>query len=159
MSAPARSADGDGGARAHHLAIRVYYEDTDLAGVVYHANYLRFLERGRSEAIRALGIDQRALREAGIVFVVRAIRAEFLRPARYDDLLGVATALSEITAARLVMDQRIARGAELLLTARVTLACMTPQGRPRRIPAPVRAALAAALAPPPAGDGISGTAI
>lgn len=126
------------------IAVRVYYEDTDLAGIVYYANYLKFIERGRSEWVRARGIDQTLLREeAGLVFAVRRVAADYLRPARFDDLLTVETRLVEARGARLVMAQRVLRGDEVLFTATVTLACIDRSGRPARIPAQI--------APGPAG--------
>ncbi len=119
----------------HQLSVRVYYEDTDLAGIVYYANYLKFIERGRSEWLRNLGIDQAALKaDSGHVFAVRRVEADYLRPARFDDLLSVETALSQATAARIVLDQGVRRGADLLFTARVTLACLDGAGRPARLP-------------------------
>lgn len=126
----------------HRHALRVYYEDTDMAGVVYYANYLKFLERGRSEAVRALGVDQRALRDEGLVFVVRRVEADYLRPGRFDDELVVETTLDEMKAASFVMRQRVLRGDEELLVARVVLACMTVEGAVRRLPAGIRARLA-----------------
>ena len=126
----------------HQLSVRVYYEDTDLAGIVYYANYLKFIERGRSEWLRELGIDQVALKEAGQVFAVRRIEADYLRPARFDDLLAVETALSQMTAARIVVDQTVRRGNDTLFTARVTLACLDDRGRPVRLPMALAKALA-----------------
>ena len=91
----------------HEITLRVYYEDTDLAGIVYYANYLKFIERGRSEWVRTLGVDQGALRaEAGIVFAVRRVEADYLKPAQFDDLLTVTTALVEIGGARIVLALR-----------------------------------------------------
>lgn len=118
----------------HRLSVRVYYEDTDLAGIVYYANYLKFIERGRSEWLRGLGIDQVALKKGGHVFAVRRIEADYLRPARFDDLLTVETALVQRTAARIVVDQTVRRDEETLFTARVTLACLDALGRPARLP-------------------------
>ena len=124
------------------FALRVYYEDTDLAGIVYYANYLRFIERARTEWVRALGIDQVVLREqTGIVFAVRRVEADYLRPARFDDLLEVETTLSRLTPARIVLDQRIRRGGDLLFQALVTLVALTPRGTPSRLPAGLRARL------------------
>lgn len=115
---------------------RVYYEDTDMAGVVYYANYLRFLERGRSDAVRAAGLDQLAMRdEMGVVFVVRRVAAEYLRPAVFDDVLTVETGITDIRGARFAMPQRILRKDEVLLTARIDVAVMSLDGRPRRLPA------------------------
>lgn len=128
----------------HTLSVRVYYEDTDLAGIVYYANYLKFIERGRSEWLRALGIDQVALKQdSGHVFAVRRIEADYLRPARFDDLLSVETALAQATAARIVLDQTVRRGADLLFAAQVTLACLDALGRPVRLPKGLALALAA----------------
>lgn len=127
----------------HQLSVRVYYEDTDLAGIVYYANYLKFIERGRSEWLRAIGIDQVALQQdSGQVFAVRRIEADYLRPARFDDLLMVETALSQMTAARIVVDQTVRRGDQVLFNARVTVACLNAAGRPVRLPASLSAILA-----------------
>ena len=113
----------------HTFALRVYYEDTDLAGVVYYANYLKFIERARSEWVRALGIDQTQLRaEHGLIFAVRRVEADYLRPARFDDVLTVQTTRHSQTGARLVLGQTVRRGAETLFTARVTLVCLTAAG-------------------------------
>lgn len=126
----------------HRLTLRVYYEDTDLAGIVYYANYLKFIERGRSEWLRALGIDQAAMKESGgHVFAVRRVEADYLRPAKFDDLLEVTTELATTSPARVVVDQSVRRGEELLFTARVTIACLGPSGRPARLPAALAAAL------------------
>jgi acyl-CoA thioester hydrolase len=127
----------------HRHTVRVYYEDTDLAGIVYYANYLKFIERGRSEWVRAQGIDQRALRdETGIVFAVRRVEADYLRPARFDDLLEVRTALVALTAARILLAQTVWREDTLLFEARVTLVGLSPRGTPARLPAAIRARLA-----------------
>jgi acyl-CoA thioester hydrolase len=116
--------------------IRVYWEDTDAGGVVYHASYLRFLERARTEWLRSLGFAQDALRERdGIVFVVRAMRLEFLRAARLDDELVVGVALGQCRRASMVMQQSIRRGETPLLEAEVKVACVTAADfRPRAVP-------------------------
>lgn len=125
----------------HESQFRVYYEDTDLGGFVYHANYLRFIERGRSDMVRRVGIDQMALkRDRGLVFVVRALSAEYLRPAYFDDVLTVQTRLVELGGARIVMDQAVVRDAQTLFTARVTLVCVGDKGA-ARLPDDLRAAL------------------
>ncbi|MEL6233790.1 MAG: tol-pal system-associated acyl-CoA thioesterase [Pseudomonadota bacterium] len=134
------------GAAAHRLVLRVYYEDTDMAGVVYYANYLKYLERGRSEAVRAAGIDQTAMRAAGVVFVVRRIAAEYLRPARFDDLVTVETRLTALKGARIGMAQSVLREDATLLSADLTLACMSLDGQVLRIPADLQAKLAAGWA-------------
>jgi acyl-CoA thioester hydrolase len=128
----------------HRFAVTVHDEDTDLSGFVYHANYLKFIERARSDWVRALGIDQGAMRAAGLVFAVRRIEAEFLAPARLDDRLEVTTAIAGRTAARLVVTQAVARDGAAPFRARVTLVCMTLDAQPRRLPAALAAALAAA---------------
>lgn len=119
----------------HHFQTRVYYEDTDLAGIVYYANYLKFIERARSEWLRAVGVDQLALKREGLVFAVRRVEADYLSPARFDDLLMVQSAIHAISPARIVMDQRVLRDERVLLSARVTLVCLTESGRPTRLPA------------------------
>ncbi len=126
----------------HTFTLRVYYEDTDLAGIVYYANYLKFIERARSEWVRGLGIDQAKLRtEQGLVFAVRRVEADYLRPALFDDVLTVQTALADDSGARLVLDQAVLRGEQTLFKARVTLACLTAAGTPTRFPTALRAAL------------------
>ncbi len=123
----------------HRMTVRVYYEDTDLAGIVYYANYLKFIERGRSEWVRDLGIDQGRLKaETGLVFAVRHIEADFLSPARFDDVLDVETEPVRVGGARIVVAQRVRRGAELLFEATVTLAVLTETGRAGRLPAEYR---------------------
>lgn len=124
--------------------IRVYYEDTDLAGIVYYANYLKFIERGRTEWVRSLGVDQAALkREAGIVFAVRRVEADYLRPAVFDDLLTVTTRLLELGGARIELEQAVLRGEERLFTAKVVLVCLSDAGTAVRLPAAVRERLLA----------------
>jgi acyl-CoA thioester hydrolase len=126
---------------SHRFPIRVYYEDTDFSGLVYHASYLRFMERGRTELLRELGIHQRALLESdaagAIFFVVRAMTIDFKRPARMDDLLAVETCVEEVGAASLVLAQKIWRDVELLIEARVTVAAVE-NGRARRLPPEAR---------------------
>src|SRR5262245_39751218 len=132
----------------HVLAVRVYYEDTDFTGVVYHASYLRFMERGRTDYMRLLGADQRALfeetaREApGFHFVVRSMSIEFLKSARMDDLLDVITAPDEVKGASMTLRQRITRGADTLVEAKVRVAFVA-DGKARRIPKPLRQAMQA----------------
>ncbi len=131
---------------AHMFRTRVYYEDTDLAGIVYYANYLKFIERARSEWVGALGIDQMALKSGhGIVFAVRRVEADFLRPARFGDDLEVQTVLQSLGGARLVLEQVVLRKGERLFVAVVTLVCLTDDGHAARLPAEVRARLAGPL--------------
>ncbi len=123
----------------HRLTIRVYYEDTDLAGVVYHANYLRFIERGRTEALRDLGIDQAALkRDRGLVFVVRRLTIDYLAPALFDDLLEIRTRVSRLRGASLEMAQEVWRADACLSRAAVTVACIDGNRRAQRLPGDVR---------------------
>lgn len=123
-------------ARLSSWPVRVYYEDTDAAGVVYYANYLRFCERGRTEMLRALGVDQRKLRaDQGIVFVVARIEADYLRGAELDDALQVISSLHTIGAATVLFDQQVLRGEECLFRTKVTIACVDwVRRRPARIP-------------------------
>lgn len=116
--------------------VRVYWEDTDAGGVVYYANYLKFLERARTEWLTALGLEQDHLaNEMGILFVVRRVEADYLRPARFNDRLLVQSRLADCGRASLVMEQRISRGSEHLLAARVQVACVDSASfRPARIP-------------------------
>lgn len=116
--------------------VRVYYEDTDLGGVVYYANYLKFMERARTEWMRALGFDQTALaRDRGAVFVVSSLTIDYLKPAAFNDELAVTVELEETGAAQIRLRQRVTRGAEELATARVRIACVdTATFKPVRIP-------------------------
>lgn len=127
----------------HILLVRVYYEDTDFSGLVYHASYLRFLERGRTEFLRSAGVDQSTLHgsEQGLVFAVRRLTIDYLRSARMDDVLSVRTRVEEVRGASLVIAQRIDRGEDALVTADVRVAAVAG-GRPARIPDPLRALLA-----------------
>ena len=124
--------------------VRVYWEDTDAGGVVYHANYLRFAERGRSEMLRRLGIDQERLRQDdGTILVVRRSTIDFIAPARLDDELVVATRLAGLAGATLDLDQEIRRGGTALVRVASRVACLGPSGRPTRLPTALRDALAA----------------
>lgn len=119
--------------------VHVYYEDTDLAGIVYYANYLRYIERARTEWVRGLGIDQGALKAAeGIVFAVRRIEADYLAPARFDEDLIVVTEPKEIGGARLILEQEVWRGEVLVFQAVVTLVALADTGQPTRMPANIR---------------------
>jgi acyl-CoA thioester hydrolase len=127
---------------SHSFSLRVYYEDTDAAGMVYHANYLKFAERGRSEMLRSLGFPHRKLdAEDGVGFAVRRCSIEYLAPARLEDALDVDTALVELGAATLNLRQRVRRGSELLADLEVLVACIGGDGRPRRVPLALRARL------------------
>jgi acyl-CoA thioester hydrolase len=118
---------------AHVLAVRVYYEDTDFSGAVYHANYLKFCERGRSDCLRLLGIHHNELRGAA-GFVVRRMVCDFLKPATIDDVLEVETRFVEFAGARMELAQQIVRSGEKLFEAQVTVALVDARGKPKRIP-------------------------
>ena len=150
MNTPPQTEQLDGHIRdgRHHMQIRVYYEDTDFTGLVYHANYLRFMERGRTNYLRLLGADQRALfaeaetEAPGFAFVVRSMQLEFIRPAHMDDLLDVVTRPLEVRGASITLHQEIKRGAILLLEADVKVAFVSG-GRARPIPKALRVAMKA----------------
>lgn len=119
----------------HRFPIRIYFEDTDLSGVVYHANYLRFMERARSDMLRLAGIDQRAAHDAGEgAYAVASLAIRYAAPARLDDALIVETKVTEVRAAAVSIHQRVIRGAILLAEADVVAALVAPSGRPRRQP-------------------------
>ena len=128
--------------------MRVYYEDTDFSGIVYHANYLRFMERGRTNYLRLLGADHRALFEEtekeapGFAFVVRSMQIDFLKPARMDDVLEIITRPQEVKGASILLRQDVMRGADTLVTANVRVAFVSG-GRARPIPKPLRIAMRA----------------
>ncbi len=129
----------------HILPVRVYFEDTDCAGVVYHANFLKFCERGRSDFIRLLGIDAKSLAspEQGepAVFVVRRVEIDYLKPGRMDDVLEIVTSCVEIGSASLVLQQDVRRDGMLLARARVSVVLVSSAGKPQRLGALVRNAL------------------
>jgi acyl-CoA thioester hydrolase len=130
----------------HRKLIRVYFEDTDFSGAVYHANYVKFCERARTDCLRLMGIHHRSLHESeggGLVFVVRRMACDFLRPARIDDLLEVRTVCLETGGARMVLGQSIYCEEEHLFEAQVTIALIGTDGRPRRFPAALASAFKA----------------
>ena len=130
-----RPADGVMRGARHLFPLRVYFEDTDVAGIVYYANYLRFIERARSDMLRLIGVDQRAALEGGEgVYAVAEIAVKYRAPAKLGDELLVATEIEEVRAASVLIHQRVMRGDELLADARVTAAFLSPDGRPRRQP-------------------------
>src|SRR5882724_181749 len=132
----------------HTMPVRVYYEDTDFTGIVYHANYLRYMERGRTNYLRLIGANHRDLFEAtekeapGFAFVVRSMTLEYLKPARMDDLLEIITIPEEVKGASITLHQQVRRGEELLVEAHVRVAFIS-QGRARPIPKPLRIAMKA----------------
>ncbi|MDO1582056.1 tol-pal system-associated acyl-CoA thioesterase [Rhizobium oryzicola] len=122
---------------SHRLVQRVYYEDTDFSGLVYHARYLHFLERGRTDYLRCLGCEQSQLvsvDEEGLVFVVHRMEIDFKSPARMDDVLDVTTRTEKAGGAKMVIQQEIRRGEVLLIQAKVVIAVINRNGRPRRLP-------------------------
>ena len=148
MTAHSQALDGEIRDGRHHQPVRVYYEDTDFSGVVYHASYLRFMERGRSNYLRLLGADQRALFEEalkeapGFAFVVRSMQIDFRKPARMDDLLTIVTEPQEVMGASVILHQRVLRDDETLVEARVQVAFVSG-GRARPIPKALRTAMQA----------------
>jgi acyl-CoA thioester hydrolase len=129
----------------HVLPVRVYFEDTDCGGVVYHANFLKFCERGRSDFIRLLGLDQQSLAHPeegeGAIFVVRRVEIDYLKPGRMDDVLEVVTSCAEIGSASLVLQQDVRRDGTVLARARVTVVLVSRSGKPQRLGALMRSAL------------------
>ncbi len=146
MSNPAL--DGEIRSGRHVQPVRVYYEDTDFSGIVYHASYLRFMERGRTNYLRLIGADHRALFEAtekeapGFAFVVRSMAIEFLKPARMDDVLMIITRPAEVKGASVLLKQQVMRGDDLIVEADVRVAFVSG-GRARPIPKPLRMAMRA----------------
>ena len=130
-----KPADGIMRGSAHLFPLRVYFEDTDVAGIVYYANYLRFIERARSDMLRLIGVDQRGALEGGEgVYAVAEVSVKYRAPARLGDDLLVLTEIEEVRAASVLIHQRVMRGDQLLADARVTAAFLSPDGRPRRQP-------------------------
>ena len=134
----------------HHMQVRVYYEDTDFSGIVYHANYLRFMERGRTNHLRLMGAEQQALfseaeRETpGFAFVVRSMEIDFLKPARMDDMLDIVTWPVAVKGASIILAQEVRRGANVLVKAQVRVAFIS-EGRAQPIPKSLRQLLKADL--------------
>ena len=124
---------------SHKFPVHVYYEDTDLAGIVYYANYFKFIERARTEWVREAGVDQVALKaDEGIVFAVRRVEADYLAPAKFDDDLTVETEVEAITGVRIVLNQTVKRGETVLFVSQVTLVALGETGQPTRLPANIR---------------------
>jgi acyl-CoA thioester hydrolase len=134
------SADG-----AHELTQRVYFEDTDFSGRVYHARYLQFMERGRSDYLRLLGIHHRALAADGLAFAVRRMEIDFLRAAAIDDVLTIRTVPRQVGGARIVLGQEVSRGDERLVAAEVTVVLVGPRGRALRLPQQIVSAFVSAI--------------
>ncbi len=124
---------------SHHFPVTVYYEDTDMGGVVYYANYLKFIERARSTIVEELGVDQNAMKADGIVFVVTRVEADYLGAAKLGDRLDVVTTHQATSAVRWAFDQTVERDGKAIFRAHVVAACMTEAGKPTRLPAKIRA--------------------
>jgi acyl-CoA thioester hydrolase len=127
----------------HRFSVRVYYEDTDFSGNVYHSAYLHFLERARTEFLRSIGVHHSELIQQGIAFAVRSMQIEFDAAAHIDDLLEVETRVETVTTARLSLDQQIVRQAKLITRAKVLVVAINAAGRPARMPKPILASLKA----------------
>lgn len=125
----------------HKFPVRVYYEDTDMAGIVYYANYLKFIERARSTLVLEVGIDQVAMREQELVFAIKKVNADYIGSAKLNDDLTVETTLSEVTGAKIVFRQNVFRDSQMIFSALVTVVCITIPGKITRFPADIRAKL------------------
>ena len=125
----------------HQFPVRVYYEDTDLAGIVYYANYLKFIERARSTLVFDAGIDQLEMKNQGLVFAVKRVEANYLSSAKLNDDLSVVTKLQDVTGAKIVFEQDVFRSETLIFSALVTVVCITDAGKITRFPAKIRAKL------------------
>jgi acyl-CoA thioester hydrolase len=126
---------------SHRFAVRIFYEDTDMAGIVYYANYLKYIERARSDIVEILGVDQRAMRDEDIVFVITRVEADYLGTARVGDRLEVRTTHHAKGAVRWMFDQEVLLGDDVIFRAKVTAVCMTTAGKPTRLPAKLRSQL------------------
>ena len=125
----------------HQFAVRVYYEDTDLAGIVYYANYLKFIERARSTMVLEAGIDQLEMQAQGLVFAVKKVEADYISSAKLNDDLRVETKLQQLTGAKITFSQDVYRAGTLIFSALVTVVCITNAGKIIRFPAKIRAKL------------------
>lgn len=125
----------------HLFPVRVYYEDTDLAGIVYYANYLKFIERARSTMVMQAGIDQLGMQADGVVFAVKKVEADYISSAKLNDELQVATQLKQVTGAKIVFLQEVLRSEKVIFSALVTIVCITNLGKITRFPADIRAKL------------------
>ena len=126
---------------SHTFQVRIFYEDTDMAGIVYYANYLKYIERARSDIVEQLGVDQRAMRDQDIVFVITRVEADYLGTARFADRLEVRTTHHAKGAVRWMFDQEVVRDGDVIFRAKVTAVCMTTGGKPTRLPANLRSQL------------------
>lgn len=127
---------------SHRFPVRIFYEDTDMAGIVYYANYLKYIERARSDIAEQLGLDQRAMRAEDIVFVITRVEADYIGSARFGDRLEVCTTHHAKGAVRWMFDQEVFLEGKVIFRAKVTAVCMTTAGKPTRLPAKLRSLLA-----------------
>lgn len=142
MTASSLPREGTLSSGVHRFPIRVYYEDTDAAGIVYYANYLKFVERARTEMMRLFGVEhERWRQDEGTAFIVSRATLDYLAPARLDDELVVETSVKELGGASILLDQDVKRADTLLVRAVIRVACVGRSGRPVRLPPPLRAAL------------------
>lgn len=123
---------------SHTFPVRIFYEDTDMAGIVYYANYLRYIERARSDIVEQIGLDQRTMRDEGLVFAVTRVEADYIGAARFGDRLEVHTTHQAEGPVRWVFDQDVLRDGKVIFRAKVTAVCMTTAGKPTRLPAKLR---------------------
>lgn len=155
MAGEMRSISGELTETGHRLVQRVYYEDTDFSGVVYHARYLHFLERGRTDYLRELGVEQGGLLDIedgeGLAFVVHRMEIDFKAPARMDDILVIETRTEKAGGAKMVLGQTITSGERLLIAAKIVVAVVNGKGRPRRLPADLAATMGGGPVSPPSG--------
>lgn len=126
---------------SHSFAVRIFYEDTDMAGIVYYANYLKFIERARSDIVEELGVDQLSMRDEDVVFVITRVEADYLGVARFGDRLEVRTTHHAKGAVRWMFDQDVLREGVVIFRAKVTAVCMSTAGKPTRLPAKLRSQL------------------
>ena len=126
---------------SHTFPVRIFYEDTDMAGIVYYANYLKYIERARSDIVEQMGVDQRSMRDEDVVFVITRVEADYLGSARFGDRLEVRTTNYAKGRARWMFEQDVTRDGEVIFRAVVTAVCMTTAGKPTRLPAKLRAQL------------------
>jgi acyl-CoA thioester hydrolase len=126
---------------SHSFPVRIFYEDTDMAGIVYYANYLKYIERARSDIVEQLGLDQRAMRDQDVVFVITRVEADYVGTARFGDRLEVRTTHHAKGAVRWMFDQDVALDGKVIFRAKVTAVCMTTAGKPTRLPAKLRSTL------------------
>jgi acyl-CoA thioester hydrolase len=125
----------------HEFSVQVYYEDTDLAGIVYHANYLKFIERARSTMVLDAGIDQLDMQAQGLVFAVKKLEADYIGSAKLNDVLRIETSIAQMTGAKVMLQQDAYQSDAMIFSALVTVVCISNSGKIARFPADIRAKL------------------